>query len=286
MKNGYIDAMLYVMFSSFSFVFLDRLCSDISPVSALFIMSGIAILFFNLVTVRLLLKTYKACFLSPTIFFAMAAFLALDWVSMVYASHVADPFIAMAALFISLAIISFMIKFFRSRDTKDIISLIILIFSLIMLLLGYKERIGHNNILGVLLGAIAGIAFYGYITTSEKFAKKHKLTSLQVLATRFWVLLIGSAVSIDYQQTIIAFNSKLPALVLISFCSLIIPIYFNQQAIVKLGALKTSVIISLVPPVTYFFYIVSNHQYDALNTFICALITLALFLPTFSRSNS
>lgn len=286
MRNGYIDAVLYVLFSSLSFVFLDHLCNDIDPISAIFIMSIVAILFFNLCTGKLLVETYKACFSSLILFVSMAAFLALDWVSMIYASHLADPFIAMSALFIALAIINFVIKFFQTRSTTSIFSLIILIFCLIMLLSGYQERIGHNNIYGVLLGSVAGIAFYGYIVTSERFARKHKLKSVQVLATRFWVLLIGSAIFMDYRQTVIAFNDKLLALIVISFCSLIIPIYFNQQAIMKLGTLKTSIIICMVPPVTYFFYALYNQQQTTLNTFICILITLALFLPAFSRRNS
>lgn len=99
--SGYIDAMLYVMLASIAFVFLDDLCSDVEPLTALFVMSGIAIFCFNLLCLRNLKKVYDAILQNPFLFLMMSTALGLDWLCMVYATYLSDPFITMTSLFIS-----------------------------------------------------------------------------------------------------------------------------------------------------------------------------------------
>ena len=129
--NGYIDAAIYVILSAISFVFLGKLCAQVDPVIALFVMSAIGLLCFNLLSLRNLRPAYAACLKYKRTYLAMAAALGLDWVSMLYASYLADPFIAMAALFIALALVGFGKLFISNRSVLYLISILLLCISLL-----------------------------------------------------------------------------------------------------------------------------------------------------------
>ena len=256
MRSGYIDALIYVLLSSVAFVFLNNLIADVNPLIALLVMSSVALVVFNLLSFKRVKLTYTVCWQHKSIYIWMSIGLALDWVCMVYASYVADPFIAMAALFISLAIIGFIRLNFIQKSRKRLISLILLVVSLILLELFYVVPVGHSTSLGILLGVLAGGAFYLYILNSAKLASLGNLNSLQVLATRFWFLWGIALIMVPKLNLWVNMLTHLGALILISFASLIVPIYFNQRAIQKLGAELTSIFIGLVPPVTFVCYVI------------------------------
>ena len=286
MRSGYIDALIYVLLSSVAFVFLNNLIADVNPLMALLVMSSVALVVFNLLSFKRIKLTYTVCWQHKSISFWMSIGLALDWVCMVYASYVADPFIAMAALFISLAIIGFIRLNFIQKSRKRLISLILLVVSLILLELFYVVPVGHSTSLGILLGVLAGGAFYLYILNSSKLASLGNLNSLQVLATRFWFLWGIALVMVPKLNLWANMLTHLGALILISFASLIVPIYFNQRAIQKLGAELTSVFIGLVPPVTFVCYVIYSHEFHWLNAVVCLIITVALLLPTICKSRT
>ena len=281
--NGYIDAAIYVILTAISFVFLGKLCAHVDPVIALFIMSAIGLLCFNLLSIRNLRQAYTACLKHRLTYLAMAAALGVDWVSMLYASYLADPFIAMAALFIALALVGFGKLFMHNRSVLYLISILLLCISLLALFFSYQVKAHQHPGLGILLGFTAGVAFYVYIANSHTLTQKGGLTSMQLLATRFWVLFIGAAICVPYQNLLPVLRQDFLALVLISLGSLVIPIYYNQQAIKKLGAALTSVFISFVPPVTYIFYALNSHTFFLSNAIVCGIITLALVLPNLIR---
>ena len=286
MRSGYIDALIYVLLSSVAFVFLNNLIADVNPLIALLVMSSVALVVFNLLSFKRVKLTYTVCWQHKSIYIWMSIGLALDWVCMVYASYVADPFIAMAALFISLAIIGFIRLNFIQKSRKQLISLILLVISLILLELFYVVPVEHSTSLGILLGVLAGGAFYLYILNSAKLASLGNLNSLQVLATRFWFLWGIALIMVPKLHLWANMLTHLGALILISFASLIVPIYFNQRAIQKLGAELTSVFIGLVPPVTFVCYVIYSHEFHWLNGMVCLIITVALLLPTICKSRT
>jgi drug/metabolite transporter (DMT)-like permease len=282
--NGYFDASMYVIVQSLSFVFLNKLCKNVDPVIALFAMSFIALITFNFMSLRQIKATYAACLNNKLLYLAMSVGLAADWVCMLYSSMLADPFVSMSGLFIFLAIVGFFRLFLKNKSRTNLFSVILLIISALVLYFGYRIDSSQSLGLGVILGSIAGIGFYVYIASSGELARRSQLSTVQVLATRFWLLFIGTAFFVPYQNLLpIILNNILP-LILISFGSLIIPIYFNQQAIQKLGSTITAVCISFVPPVTYLFYVIYNQNINMINVIICLIITIALVLPYLARA--
>src|SRR5579871_5273436 len=103
--NGYFDASVYVVLYAVSFVFLNKFCQNVDPVIALFGMSFIAIITFNFMSLKQIKLTYTVCLNNKLLYLVMSGALALDWIGMLYSSHIADPFVSMASLFVFLAII-------------------------------------------------------------------------------------------------------------------------------------------------------------------------------------
>ena len=277
--SGYIDAILYVMLASIAFVFLDDLCRDVDPLTALFVMSGVAIFCFNILSFKHLKIVYGAIFQNPFLFLMMSTALGLDWLSMIYATYLSDPFITMTSLFISSAFLGFFNLYRKTGSTSYCWSMLTLMLSVLILIFKYEIQKPGNIFYGVLLGILAGLAFYVYMLTSELLTNRAKLTSIQVLATRFWVLFIGSSLFIHLNTLNAVLKDNALSLVAVSIGSLVIPIFFNQQAIRKLGTATVSVLISLVPMTTYLIYAFWIGNLIFTNLLIGLVITSALVLP-------
>lgn len=277
--NGYIDALIYVILTAVSFVFLNQLISEIDPWLALLVMSGIALAGFNGANFSKITASYQVIWREKLLWVFMAATLAIDWISMVFASYYSDPFIAMAALFIATAFFGFAQLYWRQRRLAYLCSCGLLILVMIFTLFSYHILNGKSSFIGIVLGLAAGGAFYGYIASSARLAKRGNLNSLQVLATRFWGVFIVALFFVNWQQFLQLDLKQFGQLLLVSFGALIIPIYFNQQAIAKIGAEAVAVFISMVPPLTYIIYAFYQRQFNLLNALVCLVITVALVLP-------
>lgn len=277
--NGYIDALIYVVLTAVSFVFLNQLISEIDPWVALVVMSGYALVLFNALNFRCLIDSYQAIVREKLIWIAMVLMLAIDWISMVFASFYSDPFVAMAALFIATAVIGFLRLYLVQRKIIYLLSSGLLVMVIGLMLVGYSTLAGKSVIIGISLGIAAGVAFYGYIACSAALAVRQKLSSLAVLATRFWGVFLIAVVVVKWELVLALNIRQYLQLLVVSLGALVIPVYFNQQAIVKLGAELTAVFISLVPPLTYLIYIIYLGHFNLLNGIICASITVALLLP-------
>ena len=216
---------------------------------------------------------------NKTIFILMSTALSIDWVCMVYATHLSDPFVAMSSLFITLAFGGFIKQYLQSRDLVNLLSAGLLLFSILTLFFFYKVGVSRYVLYGILLGATAGIAFFLYIIFSDMLTKRAQLDTMQLMATRFWILFLGSSLflsKIDLYQAILI--SGIP-LILVSFGACIVPNFFNQQAIKKLGPIRSSILISFVPPIAYIFDACYNEKLNLLNLIVCLIITSALILP-------
>lgn len=284
--NGYFDAGIYVLTTALSFVFLDHLIDSINPITVIFIMSGIGIVVFNFFIIGRLKHTYLACRHNITIYLLMAGALALEWASLLSAIYVADPFVSMASLFTAAAIVGFCQVFIKTKIKLNLLSVILLSTGLMDLYFSYKTKVNHSTHTGVMLGLIAGISFYIYMAASEKLTNNAKLSSFQILSVRFWPLFIGAGIFMPKSEMLTTISNNWFELIGASFGSIVIPIYFSQQAINKLGTKLTAIIVSLVPPTTYLIYIIYNHQFSAANTTVCMILTLALIIPKFAKFGS
>ncbi|MFN8771053.1 MAG: EamA family transporter [Neisseriaceae bacterium] len=276
--SGYIDAALYVIIASVTFVLLTKISSTIDPVVSLFFLSATALVCFNFLGFKSFTKTYKAMFANLPVSITMSMALGLDWVFMLFASINSDPFIAMGTIFITLAILGFINLFKTTHKVSYLFSICILFFCMVLLAVFYNIVNYSHKYLGISFGILAGISFYFYIVYSNKLSKKANMNPIQILSLRFWALFIGSIFFLP-DSTMFIIRCKFIELVTISIFSLVIPIFFNQRALQKLGPDRASVFFCLVPPTTYIFYSIFNNTFIFINILICIMITTALVIP-------
>lgn len=276
----YFDILIYVLLTAISFVFLGKITDHVNPVVTLSIMSACGIIVFNLFNYKKTIPTYMATMRHPWITFIMCTSLAIDWWCMVLGIYLADPVIVMSALFIAVAVLGFIFTGKNIALYIRLLSIFLLFIADICLIFLYRLPANKSAILGVLCGSITGVAYYIYIYSSEQLSIKCNMTSLQLLATRFWVLFLSAVTVVfaKYNYDSLMFIDLIK-IILISFGSLIIPIYFAQQSIVKIGGNLTAIFSCLVPPMVYVFYVIIYQQFLLVNTIVCLLITVALFLP-------
>lgn len=284
--RGYLDVIIYVVVTAFSFVVLRGVCENIDPFITLFVMSITASLSFNLFSIKQIKSTYTVCFRNKWLYLTMSTALGLDWVCMLYSSYLSDPFIALAGLYIFLAILGFTKLFWQTQKLINLFSIGLLLISIIFLYYSYIVGPSSHLGYGILLGGLAGIGFYVYIVSSRILTIKGSLTNSQVLSTRFWVLVLIAATFMPYQHLIHLSLNELTKLILISYGALVIPIYFSQRAIMQLGSSLTSIFVGFVPPMTYLFNVLYTHKFILQNLIVCIIITLALVLPNLVKAKN
>ena len=234
LKNSYsyADAMLYAVFTATSIVFIDKLAEAIDPlVSLLFMVSGASI-WFNLINFRHLARLYTICCSNHRAYFLIALVISINWIASIYAPHYGDPFIYLAIYFIILSICGLLASYWQSKSNIYLISCAILFITCIMLGFFYKIDPDRNITIGFTLGIIGGISAYIYAFLSNKFIRKNGFTSSQLLAIRFLPLNLLLFFFLKFKH--LSFNlhiHNIIFLIITTFISLIIPVYFYQQAI-------------------------------------------------------
>ena len=92
--------------------------TDWSEITALFVMSGIAIICFNVLNFNKINMVYRSILQNPLLFLMMSSALGIDWFCMIYATYLSDPFITMTSLFTSSALLGFL-KLYREKGSQS-----------------------------------------------------------------------------------------------------------------------------------------------------------------------
>lgn len=288
--SGYADILLYALFTAVSFTFIDKLDDAINPYILLFMMTLLASMFFNAINYKTIKKTYKVCWKHKSIYLAMTIAVGANWLCSIFAPNLADPFIYLAFGFLSASICGFI--FMKKETAFDVIIHVICILIFVMVILHtylyYDIKKTRSLDIGLVLGIISGVCLYVYAHFSSVLAKKCDLSATQVLAVRPWPLLLYIIIIILKDH--ISFSvvkSHFDMIVLMSVMTLVLPIYYLQSAIKKLGATKFSVFASMTPGVTFIVYSLDTRHMSKINLEIALIITAVLvfskIIPTWIK---
>lgn len=274
---NYLDGIIYAIVTAISFVFIDKIDSYINPLISLMFMALGATLWFNLINIKSLMRLYSVCYKDYN-YILLTIVIAINWLASIYAPHYSDPFVYLAIYFIVLAICGFIANYLQARYKNDLISCGFLLLALICIVLFYDIAGNRQLNIGLVLGIIGGLSAYVYAKLSAKICKKNSLSSSQLLAVRFIPLCIILLILIHLNHIEVKLTFlNLIALTLMTIISLIIPVYFYQQAINKLGAGKSSIIVAFTPIITFILFTISEKQVSLIN-FIISIIVLAALL--------
>lgn len=135
-----------------------------------------------------------------------------------------------------------------------------------------------KTITGVLITMLTGLSLYFYLRASKGLNLKG-VNSRQVLAVRYWLLLLMPLVLISHRHE---FNlitlDILGKGVVIGMITLVLPLYFGQLCIEKFGSEQFSLAMGFTPILTFLmqFFVVKA---DFLDVSIAFMLALAIALP-------
>lgn len=278
---GYIDTCIYSFFTALSFVFIDKLDDKINPYVSLLYMLIVALVFFNLVQYRNLLNVYRQTFKNMSTYIPMSLFISANWMCSIFAPNIIDPFFYLAIYFMTSATCACLFSVKKSSMDFIINIIIVIIFALTMFYAcRYYSSIANKNIrYRLLLGIGGGVTSYGYSYFSNSFANSCKFYPTQVLAVRSWCLTIILLIIILSKHISCHLNfTNISIEVVMSALTLIIPIYFSQSALKKLGVTNYSMLVAFTPAITFVVYTISQQNLVKINFFISIAVTLVLFI--------
>lgn len=281
MISGYVDAFLYALFTAISFTYIDKLGDDINPYWSLLIMSVIATLFFNAINYKELKRIYKACYSDNIIYMQMALSVGINWLCSIFAPNLSDPFIYLALYFMVLALVGFIFMEKNNRLDRLVHYLCAMSLILLIVIVGFYYNIKENKNItaGMLLGIFGGITAYLYAHSSNKLATRNHLLPTQVLAVRFLPLVLAliSWLLLNHMEITLSISESLILLVM-AIVTLVIPIYFLQAAINKLGVTKYSIFVAITPGITFVIYSLTLKRLSVHNLILAVAVTTVLFM--------
>ncbi|MCC2625707.1 MAG: hypothetical protein K0R14_1580 [Burkholderiales bacterium] len=277
---AYINVILYMVLTAISFTFIDKLGNVVNPLISLFFMSIYATIWFNAVNYKHLKQIYlKCCSQNRLLYIIVAINVGINWLCSIFAPHKSDPFIYLSVTFVTMAICG-LVATQKETKTQFFIEwgcIMLLASSVVLLRYGYEIHYNKNTDTGLILGCISGVTTYYYAVFSNKYSKENNFSSSQMLALRFWPLIIGLGCFILFRHITFTFTWHITfILLIISFLALIIPVYFLQKAIITIKTNSLSVILAITPVITFFIYSISIKKLNLTNLVVCLVITTTL----------
>ena len=249
-----IYSFLYVFVFSIALILIQKLDLSIPPLFSLLITTIIASLYFNLINKSHLKRIYSDIFGNIKRWFVVMGIVLIMW-----ATTMVGPGKIGASLFnfIYFAWLGFLgfasLSFNHGKKIKInfYFGLALLLLIIINIYLQFQSAFSYEICYGIMMAFIGGTASFFYFKQSQAFAKNASLSATQVLAVRFYLTIIILAIILPKSGMghYLTF-ANLINLILLSFCSLIIPLYFSQKALERITSEQHAIINSLCPLVT------------------------------------
>lgn len=223
----------------------------------------ITVLFYSVAICKQRKETFqkfkKDIFLVTKINFSTA----VAWLALIYALKYIEPAIALSIGFAALTISTMLISHFHKETTKPTaidFLLSMMLFTLITILcvhLIHKNETSHaltskKLLLGISFCLISGISS-AFNTIHAECLSRRDFTSIQILAIRFYLtLFIAFIILYTMHQRMIPNAHEAWPIVLLSFTSTIIPMYFAQKGITLTNAIAVALVTPILPAMTFF----------------------------------
>ncbi|MBK2124222.1 hypothetical protein [Fangia hongkongensis] len=245
--KGYIQAFLYIFVISFSTVWVSHLGDNISIPLLLFGVSIVAMLFFNLIRLRYIIKNHQTIVKSPFLWLSMTISMLLVWWCSYYTAVHASASFSLAILFLWQAIVAAIVK-----KRRFVVSLSLVIWFLIYWLAPDATP------LTLVTATLSGIMAYLYYYGSLAYAKRHDMTALDILTIRFYPICLFSLIYIviDVHRKVALYTNStiqqvVMVLLLLGLINMVLPNFCSQNSVQNIGAEQFSFITTFIPPFTF-----------------------------------
>jgi len=253
--SRYKFAIGYIICVAFVSVIREKLMLEISPIVILFISSSLACLYFHLINVKESVTIYKKFNHEQVLFVKLNLAVAIMWMTTYYSIYYSSATVFVYEFFMVGGYLSLVY-----RDRKNSSQKLAAHFFMVLILAPFF--IYKTQMLGILLGILSGVFGFIYNITSNNVALKLNLSASQVLASRFWFLVILSGICLPkyFLQTLTL--SDFIVIIIITALSFILQIWLNQKSILSIGGKESSFMASFAPTLTFITQgIVLNHWF-------------------------
>ncbi len=264
---GYLYIAFYCVFNALSFVFISILGNAHGQAQSIIYIFSLGILLFNLFCFKNLQLLYLKVGKKFRAVLGLNITTAISWLASFYALRFIDPAnmlcIGMAVIPITTFFIVTPIKEYKA-NIATLLSILFVIFSMLLIIHENVQELtvpmmGSNIFWGILISVVGGI-FGAAIGTYSEVLSKAKFQVKEILAVRFYLLVLTSILISIYNKT---FEFNWQTLQLFSVSAVIIvflPLIIYQKAIQHLGSLTVSILISFTPILAYFMQL-TLHKY-------------------------
>ena len=226
----------------------------------------LAMLFFNIINFFNIVEMHRKCWHCKKEWFLVSVIILVVWVSSFYGAGISGGFSFNIIVFSLTGCLGF--AFHKEVDREKIllasvIAFLILIFALWKLYICGFEII---QVLGLITSFVAGVSIYLYVKYSFALSEKAGLSATQILATRYYIMIIFLLFIIPKNSVDITLKAAdlylYLSILAISVVSFIIPLFLVQKGIIKSGVDMHVMIMAFIPFFTSIIEVLFGDNFD------------------------
>lgn len=280
---GYISIFLCCLTSAVSFVFISHLNKTHDQMVSIAVTFAYATIMFNLFNIKNIISLYSSVAKNFKLILRMNVMTTLNWVSSFMSLNYLDPATAFCIILCIVSITLFIIltPLSKIKENKHLVFSILLIMTSMALII--KQHIDTSLLtntkmimMGVAWCVVGGISG-ALIGTSSEGMGKANFSVTQILATRFYLLIIVSSVAFFIIPHTAPIVIDWKYYLLSSFIIVIFPLVMYQTAIKSLGSLIVSLLEPFTPVFTYILQVlVGDYQFNLLTALLLVASSTAI----------
>jgi drug/metabolite transporter (DMT)-like permease len=281
---GYAAGLGYCVMTALSTISIAQVVRFIDPIVSTFMTFFITLCFFHLARFRSLSPLYRTGWQFKKGWLEINLWTALTWIGTFYGLKYMDAVLFLTLFMGLIPSFTYFISLAKGQAVYQPIRLgfALLILALIVCLSFFSGKIYHTSLLDYFLGVLyAIISVTGaalYLIQSKRFQQQTALSAADLLALRFWGLLLICLVWICLRGHLHEFP-ELPYFhfIYLAVITAILPLYLMQTSLHRLGALNLSFIMPFIPVLTYILLLLLGQAFHA-SILITLLILSAVLI--------
>jgi hypothetical protein len=276
--RDYLSSISYVLLTALSFNFLGYISKNTSPFLILMVGCIIAIVFFHIVNFGSIKKIYIIFIRNKYSWLKIMIFILINWITAFLATYYGSAFIYIFFSFSTSAMLGIVANYrqYNIRTINKLVCFVVILLTMSLTCVYMTLTYSIIILMAIFFAIISGVSGYCYSVESAEFSKINNLTTSQILATRFWLLLIFST-AIVYIKGDNLVNSKILFYsCLVGLSTFIIPIYLFQHGVLKLGASRNAIIRGFTPVTTFIIQYIIHIRYSLIEFIVSIIFSIAL----------
>ena len=290
-SRGSIYIFFYVVTSSISNVFINHTTRSIEPIVTLFYTSIFTIIFFSFLNFGELNKNIVLIKENMKSILWLNFLNAIIWFVIFFSLKILSPSVFSSLFLGAIPIILFILELKKSTASKKsnfTITLLLLTMFVLMVLLVSQDMSESNSFqilkYGVLVVVIGGIVAAYIMKISKKLATKNLSASLVVSLRFYGLLIISLIIIVSNNSQFLVQPIVLIELFSLALVSMALPLFLLQKALKTLNPLYASIIITVIPILTYFLQLITGYySFSALKLGITILFSITLIVLTYLK---